>query len=198
MGSGAGYNAYYLKKYFQIDLVDISQQMLNISKKLNPDLNHYCGDMRSIKISKKYDAIFIHDAIVHITNLNDLKKVLRTISSHLKPNGCILIVPDYFKETFRSSSIQGGYDDFMQGLRYLQWTIDSNPRDSVVECYTTYMLRDALGNIKVENDFYQIAVFSIDKWKELLSKEGFKSDIRPIAINDMEPGVHICIFAEKC
>jgi ubiquinone/menaquinone biosynthesis C-methylase UbiE len=46
LGSGGGNNASHLKSYFKLTLVDISPQMLDISRQINPECNHVQGDMR--------------------------------------------------------------------------------------------------------------------------------------------------------
>jgi trans-aconitate methyltransferase len=48
LGSGAGNNAYYMKKKFQCNLTDISPEMLALSKSKNPECEHFRGDMRTI------------------------------------------------------------------------------------------------------------------------------------------------------
>ena len=63
LGSGGGNNASYLKSCFQMTLVDLSPQMIEMSKRLNPECNHLICDMRTIRLEKKFDAVFIHDAI---------------------------------------------------------------------------------------------------------------------------------------
>jgi trans-aconitate methyltransferase len=63
-----------MKKYFNMTLVDLSKDMLEVSKKLNSDCKHFQGDMRNFRINKIFDAVFIHDATMFITNIDDLKK----------------------------------------------------------------------------------------------------------------------------
>ena len=50
LGSGGGNNASHLKKYFHLTLVDRSEQMLAISRALNPECEHLPGDMRTIRL----------------------------------------------------------------------------------------------------------------------------------------------------
>ncbi|GAG05735.1 unnamed protein product, partial [marine sediment metagenome] len=64
LGSGGGNNASHLKHHFQITLVDLSDPMLEISRKLNPECEHIQGDMRTVRLDRLFDVVFIHDAIV--------------------------------------------------------------------------------------------------------------------------------------
>src|SRR5579859_2670217 len=68
-GSGGGSNAFYFKNRFALTLVDISPDMLAISRALNPECEHVVGDMRSVRLERQFDAVFIHDAIEYMTTL---------------------------------------------------------------------------------------------------------------------------------
>jgi SAM-dependent methyltransferase len=70
-GSGGGNNASHLKEHFEMILVDRSPGMLSVSKKLNPECDHLEGDMRTARLGRQFDAVFIHDAIVYMTTEGD-------------------------------------------------------------------------------------------------------------------------------
>ena len=76
LGSGGGNNASHLKKHFQMTLVDLSPGMLEVSRKLNPECEHLQGDMRSVRLGRSFDAVFMHDAIAYMTSAEDLRKRL--------------------------------------------------------------------------------------------------------------------------
>jgi ubiquinone/menaquinone biosynthesis C-methylase UbiE len=52
LGSGGGNNAAHLKQSFEMTLVDLSEGMLEQSRKLHPDLTHYLGDMRDVRLGR--------------------------------------------------------------------------------------------------------------------------------------------------
>jgi len=72
-GSGGGSNAFYFKKYFKMTLTDLSENMVSESKKLNPELEHFIGDMKTIDLNNTYDLVFIHDAITYYGIVCQLK-----------------------------------------------------------------------------------------------------------------------------
>ena len=63
LGSGGGHNAVHLKSRFAMTLVDLSDQMLEVSRRLNPDCEHHQGDLRTIRLGRSFDAVLIHDAV---------------------------------------------------------------------------------------------------------------------------------------
>ena len=71
LGSGGGHNAAYLKRQFAMTLTDLSEDMLAVSRALNPECEHAQGDMRTIRLGRLFDAVFIHDAIDYMTTESD-------------------------------------------------------------------------------------------------------------------------------
>ncbi len=95
LGCGGGSNAVYLKKAFaHVTLTDISTQMLAVSRSLNPDCEHLEADMRTVRLGRVFDVVFIHDAIEYMTTLQDLRRAMETAFIHCKPGGAALFVPD--------------------------------------------------------------------------------------------------------
>ena len=62
LGSGGGNNASHMKSHFDLVLVDPSPGMLAVSRRLNPECEHLEGDMRSVRLGREFDAVFVHDA----------------------------------------------------------------------------------------------------------------------------------------
>jgi ubiquinone/menaquinone biosynthesis C-methylase UbiE len=72
LGSGGGNNASHLKAYFDLTLVDISNPMLEISQQLNQECKLIQGDMRSLRLERDFDVVFVHDAIDYMITEDDL------------------------------------------------------------------------------------------------------------------------------
>ena len=62
LGSGGGNNASHLKAHFQLTLVDLSPAMLAVSRALNPECEHLQGDMRTVRLGRRFDAPTDHIA----------------------------------------------------------------------------------------------------------------------------------------
>ena len=63
LGSGGGSNASHMKAAFRMVLVDRSPGMLASSRALNPECEHIQGDMRTVRLGRQFDAVFVHDAV---------------------------------------------------------------------------------------------------------------------------------------
>lgn len=174
LGCGAGHIAYYLKQWYQLTLSDLSTNMLGISKMLNPECEHFLGDMRTLRLNRTFDVVFIHDAIMYMTSEDDLKQALSTAFLHCKPGGLALISPDYIKETFLPGTEHGGSDGADRGLRYLAWTHDPDTTDSTYTVDYAYLMRDADGSVHVERDQHIEGLFKKADWLMFLKTVGFE------------------------
>ena len=84
LGSGGGNNASWIKRAFhRLTLVDLSPDMLDVSRRLNPECEHVLGDMRSVRLRRRFDCVFVHDAICYMTTQDDLRAVFETARAHL-------------------------------------------------------------------------------------------------------------------
>src|SRR3989442_3812394 len=142
LGSGSGNNAFHLKAHFAMTLVDISPQMLAVNRALNPECEHLQGDIRTLRLGRNFDAVFVHDAICHMTNESDLLAVMETAYVHCRPGGIALFVPDELRETFVPSTDHGGNDREDRALPYVHGTIEPDPSGTAIQGDFGILLRD--------------------------------------------------------
>ena len=200
LGSGGGNNASHLKAHFQMTLVDMSLDMLAVSRALNPECEHVQGDMRSVRLGREFDAVFVHDAIGYMTTEDDLRSAMETAFVHSKPGGVALFAPDHVRENFRPKTSHGGHDGYdgeARSLRYLEWTWDPDPNDTTCVSEFAYLLRDADGSVRVEGDRHLWGLFGREDWLRLFAEVGFRADVLAFEHSQVEPGSQVVFVAVK-
>ena len=190
LGSGGGNNASYMKASFELTLVDRSPQMLDVSRRLNPECEHFEGDMRSVRVGRAFDGVFVHDAIAYMTTEDDLRGVFATALEHCKAGGVALFVPDAVTETFEPAADHGGHDGADRALRYLEWTWDPDPDDTTVRMDLTYVFHEPDDSvpsrvaIRVVHDEHVCGLFPRATWLSLIGEAGF--EVRPVPLTHDE------------
>ena len=178
LGCGGGNNAAHLKACFAgVTLTDLSPQMLAVSRVLNPDCEHLVGDMRTLRLGRAFDVVFVHDAIDYMTTRHDLRLALETAFLHCAPGGLTLLVPDYVRETFRPGTDHGGSDGSARALRYLEWTYDPDVTDTTYTVEYVYLLRENDRPARIEHDRHINGLFPRAEWLRLLREAGFRPEI---------------------
>jgi SAM-dependent methyltransferase len=191
LGSGGGNNASHMKTHFrETVLVDRSPGMIAVSRQLNPDCEHLVGDMRTVRLGRQFDRVFIHDAICYLTTLEDVKHALETAFMHCAPGGAALFCPDHVRENFRPSTDCGGHDGAEGSLRYLGWMWDPDPSDCTYTVDYAYLLRGADGSVGVEHDRHIEGLFHRSEWLRMLTEAGFFPQVLPFEHSEVEPGTH--------
>jgi SAM-dependent methyltransferase len=191
LGSGGGNNAFHLKSQCQLTLVDLSLQMLGQSRSLNSECEHIAGDMRSIRLGRVFDVVFVQDAISYMLTESDLEQAIRSAFVHCKPGGIALFAPDYIRETFRSSTSHGGHDGNRRGIRYLEWTWDPDPDDSTYLVDFVYLLREENGELRIESERHQLGVFPRADWLRIIGSVGFEPGAIPFAHSEIGSGSEV-------
>jgi SAM-dependent methyltransferase len=178
LGSGGGNNASHLKRLFELTLVDRSREMLEISRRLNPECEHIEGDMTTVRLGRTFDGVFVHDALAYVLTEEGLEGVFQTAFAHCRPGGSAVFVPDYVRETFATDTRQGGHDsaDSQRGLRYLEWIHPVTANGTTYAVDFAYLLREQ-DAIRAEHDRHVCGLFPRETWLRGLDAAGFAVDV---------------------
>lgn len=198
LGCGSGANASFMKRGFdEIVLVDLSESMLRECRALNPDLEQHQGDMRDVRLDRRFDAVFVHDAASYLLTPDDLARAVETAALHLEPGGVALFCPDDTFETFRPGVDDGGHDGpDGRGLRYLAWSTPGPGEHTVVTDYA-YILREPGGEVRVVHDRHLTNRLPQPMWIECLRSAGLEPAMVALEHSEAEVGRHHAFAGTK-
>ena len=181
LGVGGGHNLSHLTAEFDAVAVDISPNMLELSRRLNPTVEHHLGDMRSFRLpGRAFDAVLIHDAICYMLTEDDLRAAFATARAHLRPGGLLLVAPDLVRDTFKPG-MKLTWSTDRDGVEITTEEIvrDADPSDTVVESHFTYTISER-GSRRVERDIHVTGIFPIATWTALMEEARFKTERIPL------------------
>ena len=184
LGVGGGHNLSHLTDDFDCTAVDLSPDMLALSKGLNPGVEHHVGDMRNIRLERTFDTVLVHDSASYLLTEQDLTETFATAAAHLRPGGVLMVAPDWFQETFPDGWVYNW--DRQQGdieVNIQEVMVDPDPSDTQVESTYTYTIKKA-GVTTVEVDTHITGLFSIQTWSDLMGQAGFRVEVRTLPPNE--------------
>ena len=189
LGVGGGHLLSHLASEFEATAVDISPQMISLSRKLNPQVEHIVGDMRSVRVGRRYKAVLIHDAVSYLLSETDISKTLETAAAHLCNGGLLIMCPDWYRETLHGIyetdriSMKDGTSIFLE-----QRVSDEDPQDTLIE--TSFKLTfGENGHQQTIEDIHVTGLFSLETWLTLMDKMNFDAEALPYPVyDDNEPG----------
>jgi hypothetical protein len=117
---------------------------------------------------------------MYMTNEHDLARALDTAALHCRPGGLVVLAPDETKEIYKPYTDHGGYDGpDGRGIRYLEWSYDTNPDDSTYRMDFAYLVRQADGTVQTYHDTHILGLFSSQTWLNQMREAGFEPQILP-------------------
>ena len=189
LGSGGGHVAFHLKAGLDCLLTDLSPDMLEVSRRLNPECEHLAADMRTLDLDRGFDLVLAHDAIAYMTAEADLRAAFSTAYRHLKPGGLALFIPDDLAETFEAgeSDSFGGDAPDGRSARALEWWGEVTP-DGTTTVHYAFLLRAADGTVTAASETHTVGVFSRAEWELWMAEAGFSVEtVREQTDEDREP-----------
>jgi len=189
LGSGGGHNAFHLKHHYRVTCVDLSPAMLDVSRNLNPELEHIQGDMRSVRLRRLFSLVLIDDSISYMLSENDLAEAFRTAWEHLEPGGVFITPIEQTKEGWVRYKTESHTVHVAGDLRlsYDEELYDPDPDDSTYECLLTYRLR-APDELRVEADLHLLGIFPLDRWLRTAEEIGFTPILESVSFSNSPPG----------
>lgn len=181
LGSGAGHNAVWMKNRFDCTLSDISNSMLELSRKTNPECEHHQGDMQSLDLGRQFDAVLIHDAIVYMASEPALKAALANAFRHVRPGGSAIFAPDSVRESFQEQTELEEAQEGNRALRCTIWSWDEDPTDCTVQVEYGFLLREGK-KVRLVHDRHTEGLFSVPDWLRILQEVGFEVRTEPRSI----------------
>ncbi len=181
LASGAGIGDYTFKKHFAVTGVDISKGMLEVARQINPEVTYHFGDMRTVDLGEKFDAVAIPDAIGYMTTVEDLRRALQNASKHLNPGG-VLMITAHMKEEFRENNFaySGTRDDL--DVTVFENNYIPDPKGTIYEATIVYLVRRS-GELTVYTDRHIIGLFDSQVWYDLFSELAL--EVKQVALKDL-------------
>ncbi len=189
LGSGGGNNAsHYSKRVREVVLSDRSPEMLSLSRQINPKLDHVHGDMLTLRLARKFDVVFVHDAASYLTTEDQVRQLAQTAAAHLKPGGVTLMCPDNTAENLSFDTDHGGHDGDGRAMRYLEWSFPGRPGTYEYFVDYAYIYHEEGKPPAIELDRHVNGALPEAIWLAALRDAGFSATTTPFIHSEVPEG----------
>jgi len=180
MACGGGKSAFNLKRHFQVTGIDVSPQMLDNARKLNPECTFLQADVRTCSLGRQFDCVFVDDAVEGMTQ-PALAAVFQTAFKHLRNGGVMVVSPgtavpreEFEQNATRISHARSSLKPDNIEVVFIENNYDPDPTDDTYEFTLVYLIRED-GKLRVEVDHPQAETFvSLDVWRATIRDAGFE------------------------
>ncbi len=109
---GTGLHLAYLKQHFQVEGLDLDEQILAIARQWNPGIPLHRADMTDCNLGHPFDGVTcLFSAIGYVKTLDNLSQALQCMAQHLVPGGVLLIEPWFTPDTWYPGNISARFID---------------------------------------------------------------------------------------
>ncbi|HCH64449.1 MAG TPA: class I SAM-dependent methyltransferase [Deltaproteobacteria bacterium] len=198
LGCGSGTLASHLPNTVELTLNDLSPEMVAVAADRNPTATTHCGDLRTLRLPRTFDAVLIHDALMYLGSRDDVEAALATAAAHLEPGGVLVLMPDFVEETFYPGTDAGGGEDPSgRAVRLLEWRWDRDPDDGRFEVEMALLLRDEQGSVRSVHEQHSMGLFSLEHWGQMIRAGGFTLlpvDLTQLPLEQGVGEVFVCMY----
>ncbi|MBE0479475.1 MAG: class I SAM-dependent methyltransferase [Dehalococcoidia bacterium] len=197
LGCGGGHNDCTFKKHFTVTGTDISENMLELARKLNPEATYCRGDMRRVRLDATFDSVVALDSMNYMLTVEDLRAVFATAFYHLNPGGVFLTLIEQTAKTFpqnwTSCSIHSRDD---MEVAFIENLYDPDPSDTVYEATLLFLVRRK-GKLDIFSDRHTCGIFETDTWLRSATETGFEFYRESLFLPDEDPTTYPLLVCVK-
>jgi ubiquinone/menaquinone biosynthesis C-methylase UbiE len=109
---GTGLHLMHLSRHFQVEGLDICPELLEMARLRNPTVTFHRADMAGFNLGRQFDVITcLFSSIGYMRTLDRLRAAMRSMASHLKQEGVLVIEPWFTPDQWHPNTVHALYID---------------------------------------------------------------------------------------
>jgi SAM-dependent methyltransferase len=109
---GTGLHLKHLKKYFDVEGLDLSPEQLAVARERNPGVLFHVGDMTDFSLGRSFDVVTcLFSSIGYAKTLDLMHRAVRCMGVHVNPGGVLAIEPWFTPAAWHPNTVHGTFID---------------------------------------------------------------------------------------
>ncbi|WP_424187236.1 class I SAM-dependent DNA methyltransferase [Actinokineospora sp. G85] len=170
-GTG-GHLAHLVDEFSHVEGVDLTEGMVAVARRTLPAIPVQLGDMRSLRLGRRFDGIVsLFSAVGNLVGQDELDATLATFAAHLEPGGVVVIEPWWFPENFTPDHV-GGHVVTLDGrtVARVSHTVRDSAAASRMDVH--YVVAEPGKGVWHFSDTHVMALFSPEQYESAFAKAG--------------------------
>lgn len=184
---GTGHHIQYLKRLYDVEGLDLDQNLLAFAKSKNADVPFHHGDMIDFKLDKQFDAVLcLFSSIGYVKTKDNLRAALLNMAAHVAPGGVLLVEPWLTPENYHGGRPHALYID-EPAVKIARMNVSRKEGNmSILDFH--YLVATEAG-IEQFNEIHELGLFSMDDHLDALKDSGLKTSYDHAGL--MDRGLYI-------
>lgn len=109
---GTGKHVEYLKAHFEVEGLDINEELLDIARQRNPGVVFHLRDMLDFDLGCRFDVVTcLFSSIGYAKTLENVQRAAACIARHLVDGGVLIVEPWFTPDDWHTPSVHAAYID---------------------------------------------------------------------------------------
>lgn len=109
---GTGGHIEYLKEHFDVEGLDLDQELLEIARQRHPGIPFHHGDMIDFDLRRAFDVVTcLFSSIGYVKTLDNLTRAVGCMARHLVPGGLLIVEPWFTPDAWHTPSVHAAFVD---------------------------------------------------------------------------------------
>ncbi|UCF59944.1 MAG: methyltransferase domain-containing protein [Anaerolineaceae bacterium] len=109
---GTGRHLEFLRETYEVEGLDLSQELLDIARERIPDVLFHHADMMDFNLAREYDVVMcLFSSIGYVKTLDNLHRTVKCMSNHLVGGGILIIEPWFPPDAWNPGTVHANYVD---------------------------------------------------------------------------------------
>ncbi len=158
---GTGLHIGPLREHYQVEGMDLDENMLEMARQKHPDIPLHHGDMLDFDLGHPFDAITcLFSSIGYVKTIPRLNQAIGNMARHLKPGGVLLVEPWFTPEKWNTGSVHASFVD-QPDLKIVRMNISK--RKGRLSFFTLHYMVGTPEGIKHFTELHELGLFTVDE-----------------------------------
>jgi ubiquinone/menaquinone biosynthesis C-methylase UbiE len=109
---GTGRHIEHLRKHFDVEGLDIAEELLQLARQQNPGIAFHQGDMVQFQLGRQFDVVTcLFSSIGYVRTSDNLQRAVGCMASHVVPGGLLLVEPWFTPDSWHPQTVHGLFID---------------------------------------------------------------------------------------
>lgn len=172
VGCGTGKHVEHLRAHYQVEGLDLSEDMLAIAREKCPGISFHQGDMVDFRLDRTFDVVAcLFSSIGYVKTVERMEHAIANMARHLRPGGVLVVEPWFSPEQYWVGRITANFVD--QPEIKIAWMYTSEVEGKIAIYDINYLVGEPQG-VTYFTERHEFGLFTPEEYLTAFQNAGLQ------------------------